>query len=153
MYRTIVVGTDGSKTATLAVARAADLAACAGAKLVVVSAYRPAPGDEVTAQRTQAPDDVAWAVTPDAAAQLVLDGAKEVAERAGVGEVRTVAVDVAPEDALLDVAERLHADAIVVGSQGMAGARRFLLGSVPNRVAHHAVCDVLIVKTDAALDG
>ena len=41
-----------------------------------------------------------------------------------------------------------RADLIVVGNQGMTGARRFLLGSVPNRVAHHTPCDVLIVKTD-----
>ena len=36
----------------------------------------------------------------------------------------------------------------MVGNQGMTGAKRFLLGSVPNRIAHHSPCDVLIVKTD-----
>ena len=50
-------------------------------------------------------------------------------------------------DVILDVAEELDADLIVVGNKGMTGTRRFLLGSVPNRVAHHASCNVLIVRT------
>lgn len=49
--------------------------------------------------------------------------------------------------ALIDVAETTKADLIVVGSRGMTGAARFLLGSVPNRVAHHAPCTVMIVRT------
>ena len=150
MYRTILVGTDGSKTASLAVSRAGELAAAVNAKLIVVSAYRPVADDKVAAARAEAPDEVAWAVTPEAAVETVLEEAKGMAEAAGATDVRTLAVTTAPEDALLDAAEKLHADAIVVGSQGMAGARRFLLGSVPNRVAHHATCDVVIVKTDAA---
>ena len=153
MYRTIVVGTDGSKTASLAVGKAAQLAASMQAKLVVVTAYKPLPDDRVASQRADAPDDVAWAVNPAAAAQGVLDEAASIAAGAGAENVQTLAVTSPPEDALLDAAERLRADAIVVGSQGMAGAKRFLLGSVPNRVAHHATCDVVIVKTDAALAG
>ncbi len=52
-----------------------------------------------------------------------------------------------PADAILDVAEELGADLIVVGNKGMTGAKRFLLGSVPNKVSHHAPCSVLIVRT------
>ena len=52
-----------------------------------------------------------------------------------------------PADAILDVAEEERADLIVVGNKGMAGARRFLLGSVPNKISHHAPCSVLIVRT------
>jgi nucleotide-binding universal stress UspA family protein len=50
-------------------------------------------------------------------------------------------------DAILDTALAVDADLVVVGSQGMQGARR-VLGSVPNSVAHGASCAVLIVKTD-----
>ena len=53
----------------------------------------------------------------------------------------------AAADAILDTAESIGADLIVVGSKGMRGARR-VLGSVPNSVAHGAGCAVLIVKTD-----
>jgi nucleotide-binding universal stress UspA family protein len=52
-----------------------------------------------------------------------------------------------PADALLQVAEENGADLIVVGNRGMTGAKRFLLGSVPNKVSHHASCSVLIVRT------
>jgi nucleotide-binding universal stress UspA family protein len=45
------------------------------------------------------------------------------------------------------VAEETGADLIVVGNKGMTGAERFLLGSVPNKVSHHAPCSVLIVRT------
>jgi nucleotide-binding universal stress UspA family protein len=52
-----------------------------------------------------------------------------------------------PADAILDVAEERQADLIVVGNKGMTGAKRFLLGSVPNKVSHHAPCSVLIIRT------
>src|SRR5258708_5498195 len=52
-----------------------------------------------------------------------------------------------PAAAILDVAEEKGADLIVVGNKGMTGARRFLLGSVPNKVSHHAPCNVMIVRT------
>ena len=50
-------------------------------------------------------------------------------------------------EVLIAECERLRAQLLVVGSVGMSGARRFLLGSVPNKVSHHAPCDVLIVHT------
>jgi nucleotide-binding universal stress UspA family protein len=52
-----------------------------------------------------------------------------------------------PADAILDLAEEVRSDLIVVGSKGLTDARRFLLGSVPNKVSHHAPCSVLIVYT------
>lgn len=52
-----------------------------------------------------------------------------------------------PADAILDVAQEQDAALIVVGNKGMTGTRRLLLGSVPNNVAHHAPCSVLIVRT------
>ena len=42
--------------------------------------------------------------------------------------------------AILDVSEQCGADMIVVGNKGMTGARRFLLGSVPDKISHHASC-------------
>jgi nucleotide-binding universal stress UspA family protein len=52
-----------------------------------------------------------------------------------------------PADAILDVAEEKNADLVIVGNKGMTGAKRFLLGSVPNKVSHHAPCSVLIIRT------
>jgi nucleotide-binding universal stress UspA family protein len=62
-------------------------------------------------------------------------------------EARSWAREGDPADAILDVAEELAAELIVVGNKGMTGAKRFLLGSVPNRVSHHAPCSVMIVRT------
>ena len=61
--------------------------------------------------------------------------------------VTTYAREGDPADAILDVAEERGADLIVVGNKGMTGAKRFLLGSVPNKVSHHAPCSVLIIRT------
>ncbi len=52
-------------------------------------------------------------------------------------------------DALLSTAEKVGADLIVVGNQGMSGMSRFVLGSIPNKLAHHCHCSLLIANTDA----
>ena len=62
-------------------------------------------------------------------------------------DVETHAREGDPADAILDVAEEERADLIVVGNKGMTGAKRFLLGSVPNKVSHHAPCSVMIIRT------
>jgi nucleotide-binding universal stress UspA family protein len=49
-------------------------------------------------------------------------------------------------DAILEVADEVGADLIVVGNKGMKGARR-VLGSIPNSISHSARCSVLIVQT------
>ena len=61
--------------------------------------------------------------------------------------VSTRTVDGDPADKILETAENEGIDLIVVGNKGMTGAKRFLLGSVPNQVSHHSPCNVLIVKT------
>jgi nucleotide-binding universal stress UspA family protein len=148
MYEHIVVGTDGSVTASKAVSRAADLAAAASATLVIVSAFRPVPEERLKAERSGAPKELAYVVNPHEEVDHILATAKKLAETRGASKVRTQAVDSGPSEALIDVAESIGADLIVVGNQGMTGAKRFLLGSVPNRIAHHTPCDVLIVRTD-----
>jgi nucleotide-binding universal stress UspA family protein len=146
MFRQIVVGTDGSETAGKAVAQAAELAASVGSVLLIVSAFEPVGGSRLREETVQAPDDVRWMVNPREDVDATLATAIEVAEEKGVA-VRTFARQGDPADAILDVAEEEHADLIVVGNKGMTGAKRFLLGSVPNKVSHHAPCSVLIVRT------
>ena len=50
-------------------------------------------------------------------------------------------------DVVRHAAEEVGADLIIVGNKGMSGAKRFLLGSVPNKVSHHAPCSVMIIRT------
>jgi nucleotide-binding universal stress UspA family protein len=119
---------------------------------VLVSAYRPVVGDKLRAERAQAPDDVSWAINPDQEVEAILSAAAVEARAAGATDVVTRAVQGPPAEALLEVAEEVGAGLIVVGNMGMTGTKRFLIGSVPNRISHHAPCDVLIVRTDVAAD-
>jgi nucleotide-binding universal stress UspA family protein len=146
MFRSIVVGTDGSATATEAVYRAHELAGALSADLHVINAFRPPvmvlaataePGLGASAV-------IEWeAAARDDARRLLDDVA---ADLAGPVPVTTHAVAAHPAAAILAVAESVDADLIVVGNRGMRGARR-VLGSIPNHVSHHASCDVLVVDT------
>lgn len=146
MFGRIVVGTDGSDTAKQAVSQAADLAKQVGASLDVVSAYEPVSSTRLREEMKEAPADVAHAISPTEDVDATLAEAAESVKALGV-EVTTHSRQGDPSDAILDVAEEQKADLIIVGNKGMTGAKRFLLGSVPNKVSHHAPCSVLIVRT------
>ena len=146
MFGSIVVGTDGSDTAGEAVRQAVDLAKSVGAKIELVSAYEPVSNQRLREETQQVPEDMQWSVNPREDVDATLGEAAEIAREAGV-TVETFARQGDPADAILDVAEETKADLIVVGNKGMTGARRFLLGSVPNKVSHHAPCSVLIIRT------
>ena len=146
MFGAIVVGTDGSETAHEAVRQAVELASQVGARLRIVSAYEPVPSSRLREERGQAPADVEWMVNPREDVDATLEAAAAAARAGGV-EVEVFARQGDPADAILDVAEETGSDLIVVGNKGMTGAKRFLLGSVPNKISHHAPCSVLIIRT------
>ena len=143
MFKSIVVGTNGTETADIAVTRAVELAKLTGATLHVVSAYEPAPA-HVGGSRPPA-EAAEWAISPHFKVDAVLDRATDIAKGGGIEiEVHGPKGDAA--SAILSVADEAKADLIVLGSKGMQGARR-VLGSVPNKVSHRAPCDVMIVQT------
>ena len=146
MFERIVVGTDGSETAAEAVRQATELARATGAKLDIVSAYEPVPAARLREESGEIPGDVAYAVGPKEDVNVVLEGAAGPAKEAGL-DVDTHPREGDPADAILTVAEEVGASVIVVGNKGMTGARRFLLGSVPNKISHHAPCSVYIART------
>ncbi len=146
MFTRIVVGTDGSETAAEAVRQAIDLAKMSGATLGIVSAYSPISERKVKDEQRDAPADVQYEIGPREDVNLVLDAAAADARKEGI-EVQTHPVEGDPAEAILKVAEDTKADLIVVGNKGMTGARRFILGSVPNNISHHAPCSVIIVRT------
>lgn len=146
MFSRIVVGTDGSDTAAEAVRQAIELARMTGSDLLIVSAYEPVSGRRLKDEQEGVPADVSYEIGPREDVNLVLETAVSEAKRAGVeAEMRPVEGD--PSEAILTAAEDSNADLIVVGNKGMTGARRFLLGSVPNNISHHAPCSVLIAHT------
>ncbi len=142
----MVVGTDGSDTASEAVRQAAELAGRIGAKVHLVSAYEPVPEARLREERDDVPGDMEWMINPREDVSSTLEGAAQVIRDGGI-EVEVHAREGDPADAILDVAEEQGADLIVVGNKGMTGAKRFLLGSVPNKVSHHAPCNVMIIRT------
>jgi nucleotide-binding universal stress UspA family protein len=146
VFTRIVVGTDGSETASEAVNQAAGLAKLTGATLSIVSAFAPVSKSRTSREQRDAPADVQYEIGPREDINLILDSAAAEAKRQGV-DAQTHPVEGDPSEAILTVAEQTDADLIVVGNKGMAGARRFLLGSVPNKVSHHAPCSVMIIQT------
>src|SRR4051794_24065885 len=142
MNDVIVVGTDGSETADVALQRAAALAKLTGARVEIVTGYRE---DFAMAAGTgMYVGDLAGDARKSADGCLE-DAAKKL--RSEGLEVETHCMGGDPADAIIDVAEATDATLIVVGSKGMHGGRRFMLGNVPNKVSHHAPCSVMIVRT------
>jgi nucleotide-binding universal stress UspA family protein len=139
MFKKILVGTDGSDSASKAVSHASDLAKAMGAELLVMHSYPPARQDVgSTFGRAEAypGQEIGQAILRDAEKHY-----------GNAQKIRTVLREGDPAEALIDVADEESVDLIVVGNKGMTGAKRFLLGSVPNQVSHHAPCTVLIVHT------
>lgn len=136
--RTIVVGIGGGETAKEAGRQAVQLAAALGATVHFVTVV-----EEDEAAIVCAGNDV-WEIHSIDAARASV---QRFVDSLGVDiEFEVVAAEGDPAKVLISEAERIGADLIVVGNVRMQGLGR-LLGSVGNHVAHHAPCNVLIVKT------
>jgi nucleotide-binding universal stress UspA family protein len=147
-YQTVVVGTDGSDSSLLAVDRAAAIAADHDAKLVVATAHLPVqkekgryaipPGSDHGQDYRTVGEAPFYRILQDARERAHLAGAKDVEEKAVVG---------APIEALVQLAEDIRADLLVVGNVGLSSVAGRLLGSVPSEISRKAKTDVLIVHT------
>lgn len=146
MFKRIVVGTDGSDTASQAVERATELAKLTGAELNIVSAFEPVSKSRIDAEQRDAPADVQYEISPTEDVNLTLEAAAAPGRKEGV-DVHTHPVQGDPSDAILTTIEKVDADLVVVGNKGMTGKKRYILGSVPNNISHHAPCSVMIIHT------
>jgi nucleotide-binding universal stress UspA family protein len=150
MFKTIVVGTDGSDTAARAVRIAGELAAASNdAVLHIVSVDKGVSRTAVAlAETSPTGTTITGALSEDDAVkgrENVLKRAADSVSRTAL-HIETHARIGSPAEVLCEVAEQVHADLIVVGNRGMQGGRR-VLGSVPNSVSHHAPCSLLIADT------
>lgn len=145
-YKTVLVGTDGSESSFRAVERAAQVAADAGGKLLIVSAYAAMSERD---QRRAAHDlgEESYKVVGSHPAEDILRDAADVAKKAGADKVDTVSQSGDPVDVLVDVIDKRSVDLCVVGNRGLNSLAGRLLGSVPANISHRASCDVLIVHT------
>ncbi|MAF48549.1 MAG: universal stress protein [Rhodospirillales bacterium] len=174
MLQTILVPTDGSDHANKAVDLAADLAEKYDGRVVILHVllrHTSASDLKVLCQELGADEglmqklsdiedayvDTAMAaygpvpmMVPDDALKLVGEAiagaAKSRAEAKGAEQVSAEVVDGAPADIILKAAEQEKADAIVMGSRGLANISGLLLGSVSHKVANHAACTCITVK-------
>jgi nucleotide-binding universal stress UspA family protein/nitrite reductase/ring-hydroxylating ferredoxin subunit len=121
-YRSMLAGTDGSATANEAARKAFELAEILDAEVTLVHVGDPLLG-AITLEKT-------------------------AKDRPGMAPVRTEGFEGGdPAERLIEVAGRGEIDLVIVGNKGLAGARRYLLGSIPSKVAHGSPVDVLIAKT------
>ena len=140
--RTILVGTDFSDCSDLALAQAVDIAAPLGATLHLVHAIAippigiPEAGVAYGSMNVEAAAEIAQAAI-DARADRNRDRVTLAPTCVEIGD---------PRDVIENVARRIEADLIVIGTHGRRGIRRMLLGSVAEEVARTAPCPVLIVR-------
>jgi nucleotide-binding universal stress UspA family protein len=144
-YKVVVVGTDGSASSFRAVDKAAEIAAEAGAKLIVASAYEP--HDE---HHSGEPDQLTgenYRTQGDAPIYGMLREASDRARAAGVKDVEERPVAGAPIDVLVELVDQVNADLLVVGNVGANSIAGRLLGSVPRAVSSRAKTEVLVAET------
>ncbi|WP_157247449.1 universal stress protein [Nonomuraea typhae] len=146
VYRTVLVGTDGSSSSFRAVTAAAGLAAATGARLILACAYLPMRESERAAAADRL-GDLAYKVSGSTPADDALRAARERAVAAGAGDIVLAAEQGDPVDVLVRLAAEHASGLLVVGNRGLNSLAGRLLGSVPSGVSHRAACDVLIVHT------
>jgi nucleotide-binding universal stress UspA family protein len=145
----ILVGVDGSPASLKAVELAADLAAKYNAQLTLLTvvsrsppAVDPAFGEYARIEHIQEPPTE----FAHAAAEQVLDRAREVAGAKGATPIEAEPAFGDPTRELIAEAEDRNADLVVVGSRGHGRLSGLLLGSVAQKLVSHAPCPVLVVR-------
>jgi nucleotide-binding universal stress UspA family protein len=151
VYSEVIAGTDGSRTATEAVERAAVLAERIGAPLLVATVFHRGRPEDFGPPSEHAASPQVSMVTADfrAAVDIAHDAAARARKAAPGVDVDTATPEGDPAEQLLELAESRPGSLLAVGSQGLSSSTRFLLGNVPHKISHHAVGDVLIIRTDS----
>jgi nucleotide-binding universal stress UspA family protein len=142
----ILLATDGSEEATLAADAAASLAASTGSELHLLTVGPEYPYYELP----EAPayfEEILEAQKREA--RKVLDGQVARIEESGAAIEEThLGMGERPDRRIVDLAERLGAGLVVVGSRGLTPLRRVAMGSVSDSVVRHAHCPVMVVRAD-----
>ncbi len=145
-YQIVVVGTDGSESSLRAVDRAGEIAADSNATLIIATGYLPQREDLHVEDVLR---DEGYKVHGNAPIYAMLREARDRAKAAGAKTIEERSIQDAPVHALVDLAEEVKADLLVVGNVGL-NAQSAILGrlfSVPGSVSSRATSDVLIVHT------
>ncbi len=144
MFSKILVAVDGSPFAERALRSAVDLAKKYSARLVVVHVvlrrfYAVTPSEAGVLATT------VFAKEMEAEGREILRKVEEYLKGESVG-YECKLLEGVPADEIVKAAEAEKVDLIVVGSRGLTEVRAFLLGSVSDKISHHAKCPILIMK-------
>ena len=147
----ILLATDGSREAELAASTAADLANATNSELhlLSVAAGNPDPVYQIheAGLHYETYEQALEAVKEQA--QKVLDEqVRKVREAGGSVKEAHLRIGERRDRAIIHLAEELGAGLIVMGSRGLGGVRRALMGSVSDSVVRHAHCPVMIVRPE-----
>ena len=145
----ILLATDGSKDADLALSTAVDLATSTDSELHVVTA---GPGNPDPVYQTHEAGlryetyEQAAAAVREAAQQTLDEQVKKVEEAGGRVAEAHLRMGERRDQAIVRLADEIGAGLIVMGSRGLGGVRRALMGSVSDSVVRHAHCPVMVVR-------
>ena len=144
MSNTVLVALDGSECAEHALREACEILQAQGGDmhLVHVSQFQPLVLGSASVMSVQPREEL------EAVGKKLLDSAAQHASDAGVNlsELHNIVGEKSPARAILQVADDIEADLIVLGSVGHSDLSGLLLGSVSHQVCHHAKCSCLIVR-------
>jgi nucleotide-binding universal stress UspA family protein len=148
----VLLATDGSEEAELALKTAVDLADCTKSELHVVTVareYHPAHFEVPDTGRLL--DEARRAMEWEA--REVLDRqVKKIEESGGIVAEAHFRTGGHRDQEIIRLGEEIGAGLIVMGSRGLGGLRRALMGSVSDSVVRHAHCPVLVVRPDKSVD-
>ncbi|GAB3940272.1 universal stress protein [Corynebacterium tapiri] len=143
-YSTIVVGTDGTDTAEIAVRHAAALARAFEAKLIIACGSYGNSGSLLNSPNREVST---LPVVSEELAQEYLTSAFAVAKDEGVADIELECISATPVDALLTCVDEHDADAVVVGNQGVNSLTGRVFGNIPTETARRSTVDVVLVNT------
>ncbi|HVB51626.1 MAG TPA: universal stress protein [Acidimicrobiales bacterium] len=139
MFERILVGADNSPTAKRAIEAATEMALMSKGALHIVTAF-----SLKRVVDSSLPSELKHS-SNESEAEAALQVLSFIAKNMGV-EPTLHFVSGDPAQVIIDTADKIDADLVVVGNRGMKGARR-VLGSVPNTVAHGVNCSIAIIDT------
>lgn len=142
MFKKILLPVDGSKAGAKSYDFAKDLALKYDAEIVIFNAQALTPAfnwayDPVVSTSIES--------SPEQIAERIVEDAKKFFDDSGIKvSIKTTVGD--PANAILETIEDGDYDLAIMCTHGMSAGKRFLLGSVTNKVIHHATIPVLVVR-------
>ncbi len=147
----VLLAADGSEEANLALRTAVDLANSTNSEIHVVTVGREHhPGYEIPEYGTQLEEALRRV---ERQAQKILDEqVRKIEEAGGTVSKAHLSMEGPPDQEIVHLSEEIGAGLIVMGSRGLGGLKRALMGSVSDSVVRHAHCPVLVVRPDKSAD-